>query len=241
MIYTSVENSKIKDIKKLHLKKYRDQESLFLIEGEHLVLEAFKAGVLKTLIVGEESSFSLEVDTMVVSSQVLSYLSELETPQPIMGVCRKLKSREITGNVVVLDNIQDPGNLGTIIRSAVAFNIDTLLLSKGTVDFYNEKVLRASQGLVFHLNIVVEDLEKILPFLKSKGYSLIGTKVTNGKDIKSVEKKYPFAIIMGNEGKGVSKEVEFLCDDFAYIKMHEKCERLNVGVATSILMYELDK
>lgn len=241
MIYTSVENSKIKDIKKLRLKKYRDQESLFLIEGEHLVLEAFKAGVLKTLIVEEGSNFSLEVDTMVVSSQVLSYLSELETPQPVMGVCRKLKNREIKGNVVVLDNIQDPGNLGTIIRSAVAFNIDTLLLSKGTVDFYNEKVLRASQGLVFHLNIVVEDLEKSLPFLKSKGYSIIGTKVTNGKDIKSVEKKYPFAIIMGNEGKGVSKEVESLCDDFAYIKMNEKCESLNVGVATSILMYELDK
>lgn len=241
MIYTSLENVKIKEIKKLHVKKYRDKENLFLVEGEHLVLEAYKAGVLKTLIVEDGKSFALDVDTMVVSHQVLTYLSELDTPQPIMGVCTKIPSRAIVGNVMVLDGIQDPGNLGTIIRSAVAFNIDTLLLSKDTVDFYNEKVVRASQGLLFHVNIIVSDLQESLGNLKKDGYSILGTKVTNGKNIKSVEKKSSFAIIMGNEGKGMSSELESLCDDFIYISMNENCESLNVGVAASILMYELDK
>ena len=231
----SVNNERIKRFSKLQNKKYRDLEGFFIVEGEHLVEEAKKKNLLVEV-------FSLDgSDGTIVSEAVMRKLSGLKSVPKVLGIAKKPENTQIKGNILMLDGIQDPGNLGTIIRSAVAFNIDTLLLSKGTVDFYNEKVLRASQGLVFHLNIVVEDLEKILPFLKSKGYSLIGTKVTNGKDIKSVEKKYPFAIIMGNEGKGVSKEVEFLCDDFAYIKMNEKCESLNVGVATSILMYELDK
>ncbi len=241
MIYTSLENAKVKELKKLRSKKYRDRDNLFLVEGEHLVLEAYKAGFLKTLIVEENANFSMDMDTMVVSHQVLSYLSELDTPQLVMGVCTKPLVKEIKGNIIVLDNIQDPGNLGTIIRSAVAFHIDTILLSKGTVDPYNEKVLRASQGLLFHTNIVMEDLPSSLGKLKERGYCILGTKVTNGKDIKRVEKKSSFAIIMGNEGKGMRSELEAFCDDFVYISMNEKCESLNVGVAASILMYELDK
>ena len=184
----SIENQTIKDFKKLRSKKYRDKENLFLIEGEHLVIEAYKRGILETLIIREGTSFSLDIDTIVVSNQVLSYLSELETPQPIMGVCKKLDRKEIIGNVIVLDNIQDPGNLGTIIRSAVAFHVDTIVLSKDTVDVYNEKVLRATQGLLFQVNIVVGDLEELLPQLQKKGYTIMGTKVTGGVSIKNVEK-----------------------------------------------------
>ncbi len=237
----SIENQTIKDFKKLRSKKYRDKENLFLIEGEHLVIEAYKRGILETLIIREGTSFSLDIDTIVVSNQVLSYLSELETPQPIMGVCKKLDRKEIIGNVIVLDNIQDPGNLGTIIRSAVAFHVDTIVLSKDTVDVYNEKVLRATQGLLFQVNIVVGDLEELLPQLQKKGYTIMGTKVTGGVSIKNVEKGKLFAIIVGNEGKGMSDKVANYCDLFAYINMDERCESLNVGVAASILMYELDK
>ena len=96
----SIENQTIKDFKKLRSKKYRDKENLFLIEGEHLVIEAYKRGILETLIIREGTSFSLDIDTIVVSNQVLSYLSELETPQPIMGVCKKLDRKEIIGNVI---------------------------------------------------------------------------------------------------------------------------------------------
>ena len=140
---------------------------------------------------------------------------------------------------LILDNIQDPGNLGTIIRSAVAFNFDTIILSNDSVDVYNSKVIRASQGLLFNVNIKIGDLTEIIPELKNNGYQIYGTKVTNGNDVKSIAKNSLFAIIMGNEGNGMSDAVSKLCDSFVYINMNDKCESLNVGVAASILMYEL--
>lgn len=240
MIYTSIDNKKIKEIKKLQTKKYRDETGLFLVEGEHLVLEAYKAKVLKTLIVCDKD-LKLDVETMEVAPNVIKYLSELETPSNIMGVCYKIKEQEIIGDkILVLDDIQDPGNLGTIIRSAVAFNIDTIIMSPKTVDLYNSKVIRGSQGLLFHINIISRDLLEILPILKNKGYPILGTRVNGGKSLKKVEKSNKFVIIMGNEGKGLSIEVQNLCDDFIYIEMNKQCESLNVAIAASIILYELN-
>lgn len=241
MLYTSVENKKIKEIEKLNQKKYRDIEGLFLIEGEHLVKEAYKEGLLKTLIIKENINFNLDVETIIVSENVLKYLSNLDTPQPVMGICKKLEFKNIGNRVLILDNIQDPGNLGTIIRSSVAFNIDTIILSKDTVDLYNSKVIRATQGMIFKVNIIVEDLLTYIPKLKKEEYKIISTSVVNGKSIKELVKNEKTAIIMGNEGNGVKKEISSLADDFIYIKMNNKCESLNVAVATSIILYELDK
>lgn len=242
MVYTSVENEKIKDIKKLHQKKYRDKTGLFLVEGEHLVLEAYKSGYLKELILEENALFPLDVETIYASNNVLTYISELETAPTMIGVCRKKEQVAIAGEkILALDEIQDPGNLGTIIRSAVAFHIDTIVIGNGTVDIYNSKVIRASQGMLFHMNIVASDLQKCLPDLKKQNYQIMGTKVTHGKSLKDIEKLQKFVIIMGNEGNGISEEVEKLCDSFIYIDMSDVCESLNVGVATSIILYELDK
>ena len=165
----------------------------------------------------------------------------MESPSTIIGVCNKKECNVIGNRVVYLDCIQDPGNLGTIIRSCVAFNIDTLILSKDCVDVYNSKVIRASQGMIFHQNIIVEDIEKIVPKLKDEGYKIYGTRVTHGKSLKTIEKYSKFVIIMGNEGSGISEVASELCDEYIYIDMNEKCESLNVGVATSIILYELDK
>jgi rRNA methylases len=241
MLYSSIDNDKIKEFKKLQNKKYRDKKGLFFVEGEHLVLEAYKKGWLETLILSEDSLLPLNVETMYVTNNILHYLTELETPQLAMGVCRKIDSKKIDGNVMLLDDIQDPGNLGTIIRSAAAFNLDTLVISKNSVDPYNQKVIRASQGLIFHVNIIINDLVDTIVSLKENGYNILGTKVTHGKNIKTIEKRCKFAIIMGNEGNGMSEDVHNLCDEFVYIDMNEKCESLNVGVAASILLYELDK
>lgn len=241
MLYTSVENKKIKEIEKLNQKKYRDIEGLFLIEGEHLVKEAYKEGLLKTLIIKDNTNFNLDVETIIVSEGVLKYLSNLDTPQPVMGICKKLGPKELGNRILILDNIQDPGNLGTIIRSAVAFNVDTIILSKDTVDLYNSKVIRATQGMIFKVNIIVEDLITYIPKLKKENYKIISTSVVNGKNIKELVKNEKTAIIMGNEGNGVKKEISSLADDFIYIKMNNKCESLNVAVATSIILYELDK
>ena len=241
MLYSSIDNSKIKDLKKLHNKKYRDKKGLFLVEGKHLVLEAYKTGYLKELLLEENELLPLDVMTYYMTNNVKNYLSELETPTNVIGVCNK-KEGIINGNkIVYLDCIQDPGNLGTIIRSCVAFNIDTLILSRDCVDLYNSKVIRASQGLIFHLNIVIADINEFGPKLKDNGYKIYGTKVTHGKSLKTIEKVSKFVIIMGNEGNGISELSSELCDEFIYIDMNEKCESLNVGVATSIILYELDK
>ena len=242
MVYTSIENAKIKDIKKLNQKKYRDKTGLFLVEGEHLVLEAYKAGCLKELLLEENSIFPIDTEISYVSNNILTYISELETPPSMIGVCKKKSFDNNYGSkILALDAIQDPGNLGTIIRSAVAFNIDTIILGKGTVDVYNSKVVRASQGMLFHINIVEDTLENIIPELKKNGCNIIGTKVTHGNSLKNIDKLSKFVIIMGNEGNGMSDSVSELCDSFIYIDMNEACESLNVGVATSIILYELDK
>lgn len=241
MVISSNDNKKIKDIKRLNTKKGRDESGLFLVEGEHLVKEAYNAGLLKTLILLEDTNFYLDIDTIYVTSNVLKNISDLNTPQPIIGVCQKKNELDIKDKVLVLDNIQDPGNLGTIIRSALAFNIDTIILSEDTVDLYNSKVIRATQGMLFHINIITRNLEDFLPILKQSNYEIIGTSLDNGKSIKSIEKNNKFAIIMGNEGNGVKESIKKLCTSFIYIDMNELCESLNVAVAASIILYEFNK
>jgi len=241
VIYSSVQNEKIKNIKKLNQKKYRDEENKFLVEGEHLVLEAYKHGYLEELIVLENTDFKLDIKMSIVTNQVLKYITELETPQKILGICKKINNNFIGNKVLMLDNIQDPGNLGTIIRSASAFNVDTIILSKDTVDLYNPKVIRATQGLIFNMNIIICDLEEKIKELKTNHYNILTTKVNGGKLIKNIQKEEKIVIIMGNEGKGVSEKIQNLSDEFIYIEMNEICESLNVAVATSIILYELNR
>lgn len=241
MLYTSAENKKIKDLKKLKTKKYREKTGLFLVEGEHLVLEAYKTGMIQELWLEQDAIFPLDVETSYVTNDLLHIISELETPSPILAVCKRYETKELGNRILVLDDIQDPGNLGTIIRSAVAFHIDTIVLGSGCVDLYNSKTIRASQGMIFHMNFFKTDLQTWLPTIQKQGYHLWGTKVTHGKDVKALAKVEKFAIIMGNEGNGVQEEILDLCDEFLYIPMNDVCESLNVGVATSIILYELDK
>ena len=241
MVYSSIDNKKIKDICKLNNKKYRDETGLFLVEGEHLVLEAYKSGYLESIILLEGTEFNIDMNNIYVTDKVLKYISKLDNPQRIMGICRKLDNNTIGNRVVILDNIQDPGNLGTIIRSCVAFNIDTIILSDNTVDLYNSKVVRGSQGLLFHSNIFIKDIKNIIIELINDGYDIIGTKVDGGTNIKELDFNDKFAVVMGNEGNGVSDDILDLCTKYAHISMNPLCESLNVGVATSIILYELNK
>ncbi len=230
----SVNNPKIKEYSKLQSKKYRDESGLFIVEGDHLVEEALK----KTQAV---EIYSLDDSYTQVSESVMRKLSSLSTPPNVLAVCKKLEEGEIKGNVLILENLQDPGNLGTIIRSSVAFNIDTIILSKDCVDFYNVKVLRASEGMVFNINIVIRDLNETIPELKDKGYTVYTTNVVNGTNLSEVIVPEKYAIVMGNEGNGVTKEIASLCDEAIYIPMNKACESLNVGIATSIILYEFSQ
>lgn len=179
MTIDSVDNKKIKNIRKLNQKKYRDETNEFLVEGIHLVKEAYKEGLLKEVILEENEEIDFKVDTTYVTYNVIKSISSLDTPYKIIGVCKKKEEKEINGNVLVLDGLQDPGNLGTIIRSAVAFNVDTIILSKDTVDLYNPKVVRSTQGMNFHINIIRRDLEHEINTLKEKGYTVYSTDVIN--------------------------------------------------------------
>lgn len=233
----SVNNEKIKKYSKLLQKKYRDESNLYLISTDHLVKEAIKdKSVIDIfLLEGRDNCYG---NVTVVTETVMRKLTNLKTLPNVVAVVKKKESRDINGNVILLDGVQDPGNVGTIIRSAVAFNIDTIVLGNGTVDIYNEKVLRASEGMINNINIIRKDLVDTIMDLKIKNYEIIGTKVDGGTDIKNI-KSNRFALLVGNEGSGVSKNLLDLCDKYAYIKMNKNCESLNVGVATSILVYEL--
>ena len=158
-----------------------------------------------------------------------------------MAVVEKRQEEPKLGEkILILDRIQDPGNLGTIIRSAVAFNIDTIICSSDTVDVYNPKTVRASQGMMFHIPILFENTKKIIQKLKKQDYKIVGTKVTNGHDVRESSIYSHFALVIGNEGQGISKEIDDLCDEYLYIKMNENCESLNASVAASILLYEIN-
>ena len=241
MLITSINNNHIKELYRLKQKKYRDESKTILVETKHLVLEAYKAGLIKELIIEKNEIFPLDIKPLYVTKEILKKLSSLETPSNIMAVVKKREeTTEIGEKVLILDKIQDPGNLGTIIRSAVAFNIDTIICSNDTVDIYNPKVVRASQGMMFHIPIIIKDTQKIIKELKEKDYKIIGTKVTNGHDVRTASIYSHFALIIGNEGQGISKQIEELCDEYLYIKMNENCESLNASVAASILLYEIN-
>ena len=237
----SLDNSKIKSLRKLKEKKYRDKEKLFLIEGEHLVIEAYKTNLLKEVILCNKE-LDIDVPKIYVSEKVMNTLSDLQSKVGIIGVCEiKENILDYKDNILILDGVQDPGNLGTIIRSALAFNIKNIVLSKDTVDLYNTKVLRSAEGNNFHLNIVRDDLEKVITTLKEKKYVIYGTDVVDGIDIKDVKNKEKYAIIMGNEGNGIKENIKKMVDKNIYIPMNENCESLNVGVSASIILYELNK
>lgn len=241
MEITSPNNDLIKELTKLNNKKYRDLTNTFLIETEHLVNEAIKNNLVKLIIVQKEYNFETDIKKIVVTKEVMKKLSDSVSCPKVMAVAVKKENNTIGNKVIALDRLQDPGNLGTIIRSAVAFNFDTIILSEDTVDLYNPKVVRATQGMLFNINIIKCPLKDKITALKDKDYLILGTKVTNGVDVKNYEINKKFVLIIGNEGQGISNDILNLCEDFLYINMNKKCESLNAGVAASILMYELGR
>ena len=227
----SLSNTKVKNWNKLKEKKYRDETGLFLVEGDHLIKEALKKQmVVSTIGLNETYDYT-------VNPEILKKLSSQKSGTKEIAVVKKIEEKKIEGDkILILDNIQDPGNLGTIIRSAVAFNISTIILSDDCVDLYNDKVIRSSEGMIFNINIVKKKLIEIIPKIKENGYTVYATTV-NGKGYFENDSK--IALVIGNEGNGIKEDILNLCDKNITIKMNKECESLNAGVAASILMYEL--
>ncbi|MDE5587381.1 MAG: RNA methyltransferase [Bacilli bacterium] len=244
MQITSLDNERVKKYNRLKEKKYRDQENQFIVEGDHLVEEAYRAGLVDEVILemGEECSF--DVSKVFVTKEIIAKITTLESPPTILALCHKKEMKESLGKkILILDEIQDPGNLGTMIRSSKAFHVDSIVLGEGCVDLYNPKVLRSTQGMIFHSNITTAKIEELIPKLKKENIVVYGTRVESGMDIRTIKKeeKEKFALIMGNEGNGVHQEILELCDEYLYIPMSEEVESLNVAIATSILLYEFDR
>lgn len=239
MIIESKENKKIKYINKLRNNKFMNEERKFIVEGFHLIEEAYSAGILLETISIDELNYN--VPNVLVTQNITNYISVLPSSSNAIGICKFTEEKKIGNKIIVLDNLQDPGNIGTIIRSANAFDFDTVVLSDNSVNKYNDKLIRASQGMVFKTNIITRNLVEFLNEAKEENYKICITDVTEGKKINTIKDEKKIIIIMGNEGQGVSDDLRKFADTNIYIPMNDTCESLNVAVAASIIMYELSK
>ena len=245
-IIRSLQNEQIKTFARLKEKKYRDETGLFIVEGDHLVRMALEANCLTALLVAEEELENYldiidEDKTIIVTESIINKLSFTKSPQNIIGIAKQnTTDKKDVSRVLVLDTLQDPGNVGTLIRSALAFNYEKIYVSESTVDIYNEKVIRASQGAIFKINIVKKELNEIYRILKNNNFEILVTSLTNNSIyLDEVKVNENFAIVLGNEGNGVSEVSLKNATSIVKIKMSDQIDSLNVGVAGSIVMYTL--
>lgn len=235
---TSLTNAKIKQWAKYKEKKYREQDRRFLIEGEHLIQEAHRANLIEYILVEEGTSHgNKDYVTFEVTKDILKKLSDSVSGTSCMAVCHYPDADASYGQkVIVLDDLQDPGNVGTIIRTAHSFGFDSVVLSSRCVDVFNDKVIRSTQGALFHMPIIRGELPSILGMLRAQGTTIYATALQRATPLQAIEVATSYALVFGNEGSGVSAEVLALSDERVYIEM-DTFESLNVAVASAICMY----
>ncbi|WP_138752829.1 TrmH family RNA methyltransferase [Paenibacillus sinopodophylli] len=258
-LLSSVQNDKVKQWASLLDKKNRDRSGQFLIEGVHLVLEALhgnakvltivydtERGIPAELMVEREtndSAATLGLEWVQASPQVMSKCTGTDTPPPVFAILSKLSYDQSAlyrkgGLVVVLDGVRDPGNAGTIIRSADAVGADAVILGKGCVDLYNPKTVRSTMGSIFHLPIIEADLKELLPQAKAKGMKLVGTSLQAKHTCYGYDWTQGTWLLMGSESEGLSPAVRELMDEAVIIPMTGQAESLNVAMAATVLLYE---
>ncbi len=239
---TSLTNESVKFYVSLNHKKDRDAAKLFLIDGDHLVLEAAKYGLLQTVLFVDELPASLRSfpDLVKVTTKIAQKISNVEDPKNIIGICR-YKNDEIKAEYqkfIALDGVQDPGNGGTILRSALAFNYDCMLLSEDSFDIYNSKFIRATMGAFFALALIRGDLLNNIAKLQAQDYQVIIADLADSAlPLQAFKPKQKHIIVVGNEGNGLSNKVKSLANSIVKIEINPRLDSLNVGVAASILMY----
>ena len=250
---SSKDNSLIKHIKRLKEKKYRDEYEEYVIEGIKLIKEAVQENAdIKHIVVcdGCDNSEMIEshlkyemarLDFIYVPENIFKLISDVESPQGVLAVIGKPNKEDINLNenlILALDDIQDPGNLGTILRTADSIGLKQILVSKGTADSYNPKVVRSTMGAIFRVKVIeCEDLKQTLKGLQDKQYKVMCTSLKAKKTIYQVNYKKK-VIVIGNEANGVSKEIINLADEKVIIPMLGKTESLNASVATGVILYE---
>lgn len=239
---TSVNNPLIKELALLKNKKERLNKQTFMVEGYHLVEEAYKRNCLVQILTTSDKdkiNYS-DIDIIKTTDIVIKKLSSTIEPQGIIGIVKMpvFEKKNYT-KYLILDDVADPGNLGTIIRSSLALGIDALIVSPDTVDEYNDKVLRATQGAIFKLPIYREDLKTAINDLKEQQIPVLATSLKGAVDVATLPRMESFAIVLGNEARGVKEELVDLSDKVIKVTMHNNVESLNVGVAAGMIAYYL--
>ncbi len=253
-IITSKENEQVKHIRKLKEKKFRDQSNEYIIEGIKLVKEAINEKQnIKQIIICDDCEKNLAItkeemydiakyNCIYVTKKIFENLTEVTNPQGILAIVEK-QTKKIEINykeeiIVALDDIQDPGNLGTILRTIDSIGLKQVLVSKNTVDCYNPKVVRSTMGAIFRVNIIqCEDLEKVLEDLKKHKFEIVVSSLQTKNDIYNINYKNK-VIVIGNEANGVEPKIVKIADKKIKIPMLGKTESLNASVATGIILYE---
>ena len=235
---TSLDNKKVKEWTKLHNKKYREES--FLILDEKMVFAAYKHKLLKALIYVDEKPFSFE-NAYEVNQEVINKVSKKENLKYI-GIGLKIKERNNYKNrVMILEDLQDPLNIGRIIENAYLFGFDTVIISNNSADIYNSKCLTAAGEALYEVNIIHSDIEKEIELLKNNNFKIYATGLkTYSIEMYDVKENDKMAIILGNEGSGVKEETMKISDEIIKIDMHN-IDSLNVAMAGSILMYRFRK
>ncbi|GBU11351.1 rRNA methyltransferase [Erysipelotrichaceae bacterium] len=251
---TSVNNPVIQDIKKVQQNKYRKKMKEFFIEGEHLIQEAAKAGILDHVLITEKYElagntiflytekildFTNDIPCDIISQDIAMKITQTQTPQGIFGIAKMEETEiEVNTHILVLDGLQDPGNVGTILRTAKAFGIKTVLATPDTVDFYNDKVIRATQGVHFFMNVQRLEVDAIIAHLMENNYDVLALDTT-GEPISGAVKASKQAMIIGNEGNGIDyRQFKTIEMKKVTIQMKENVESLNAAIATGIALYE---
>lgn len=251
---TSKDNELIKHIRKLKDKKYRDESNEYIVEGVKIVEEAVKENAkIKQIIVCEDTTRTYEIPTHImleiakyeciyVSDKIFNIITQVTNPQGIMAIIEK-SSQDVpidyTQDIIVaLDDVQDPGNLGTILRTVDSIGLNQIIVSKGTADAFNSKVVRSTMGAIFRIKIIeVEDLAQAIKEMRKHHFKLMVTSLQTENSIYDIDFNKKI-IVIGNEANGVSKEIQEMADEKAKIPMLGRTESLNASVATGVVLYE---
>ena len=253
-VISSKDNEFIKHIKKLKDKKYRDESNEYIIEGIKLIEEAVKEQAkIKKIIVCENTTKTYEIPTNVrleiakyeciyVTEKIFNSITQVTNRQGVMAIIEKSpENQEIDFTqdlIVILDDVQDPGNLGTILRTIDSIGLKQVIVSKDTADAFNPKVVRSTMGAIFRVKIIeAENLIDTIKSIKRHHFKLVATSLQTDKSIYDIDFNKKM-IVIGNESNGVSKEIQDMADERAKIPMLGKTESLNASVAAGIVMYE---
>lgn len=251
---TSKDNELIKHIRKLKDKKYRDESNEYVVEGVKLVEEAVKENAkIKQIIVCEDTTRTYEIPTHImleiakyecisVSDKIFNITTQVTNPQGIMAIIGKNAQDaqiDYTQDIIVaLDDVQDPGNLGTILRTVDSIGLNQIIVSKGTADAFNSKVVRSTMGAIFRIKIIeVENLAQAIKEMRKHHFKLMVTSLQTENSIYDIDFNKKI-IVIGNEANGVSKEIQDMADEKAKIPMLGRTESLNASVAAGVVMYE---